>query len=277
MRSSLRLGAVGVLLGTLLPMLLVTAPAQAARPKAKVKTVVALGFDDGDATHFAAAKILNSHGVRGTFYINSGDLNTRGKLSVGQVRALARQGHKIGGHTLHHVRLTDLTAIDQRVDICADRAALLKLKIPVTTFAYPFGANNGDSQQAARFCGYNAARTVGGLAVVPCDYCAPVESMRPAMLYSIRTHGSVNYDTTLNALKKQVTTAERAGGGLLPVVIHKVCARVCGDYSTTEKLLDDFLTWLDSRKKHGTTVRPLEDVVGGKSRPVPDESTWEEF
>ncbi len=273
MRSSLRLGAVGVLLGTLLPMLLVTAPAQAARPKAKVKTVVALGFDDGDATHFTAAKILNSHGVRGTFYINSGDLNTRGKLSVGQVRTLARQGHKIGGHTLHHVRLTDLTAIDQRVDICGDRAALLKLKIPVTTFAYPFGANNGDSQNAARFCGYNAARTVGGLALGS----APVESMRPALLYSVRTYGSVNHDTTLNDLKKQVTAAERAGGGLLPVVVHKVCVRVCGDYSTTEKLLDEFLTWLDSRKKHGTAVRPLEDVIGGRTRPVPDESAWQEF
>ncbi len=277
MRSSLRLGAVGVLLGTLLPMVLVATPAQAARPKHKVKTVVALGFDDGDATHVKAGQILRSHGVRGTFYINSGDLDTKGKLTVGQVRALVRQGHKIGGHTLHHVRLTDLTAIDQRVDICADRAALLKLKIPVTTFAYPFGANNGDSQQAARFCGYNAARTVGGLALGRCDYCAPVESARPAMPYSIRTYGSVNYDTTLNDLKKQVITAERAGGGLLPVVVHKVCARVCGDYSTTEKILDEFLTWLDTRKKHGTTVRPLEDVIGGRVRPVPDESTWQEF
>lgn len=272
MRALVRLGAMGVLFGALLPMVL-GAPAQA-KPKKKTHTVVSLGFDDADASHWRAAQILRKHHMRGTFYINSGDLGQPGKLTAKQVRELAKLGQEIGGHTLNHVRLPDLTALDQRADICADRQALVKLKIRVTTFAYPFGALNADSRNAARFCGYNAARGVGGLAFDPCDWCAVVEPMRPPQLYAIRTYGSINDDTRLADLKRQVTMAERTGG-LLPVVIHKVCARPCGTYSTTERLLDEFLTWLEKRKKSGTVVRPLGEHIGGPNRPVPDESEWQ--
>ncbi|MFF5211295.1 polysaccharide deacetylase family protein [Streptosporangium sp. NPDC000396] len=233
------------------------------------ETVVAIGFDDGDATHVAAARMLQKRGVRGTFYINSATLGNEGKLTRDQVKAIARAGHEIGGHTLNHSRLTELTSDLQREQICDDRRALLGMGYRATTFAYPFGAVDADAMRTAARCGYNAARTVGGLKHWNCpSICPSAEGVPPKNPFRVRTPGSVRDDTSLKQIKQYVLNAEKSGGGLVPLVIHRVCDD-CGLYSVPPKVLDDFLVWLVAREKRGTTVRPLGEVIGGKVRPVP--------
>ncbi|WP_067174332.1 polysaccharide deacetylase family protein [Microtetraspora niveoalba] len=253
------------------------APAAKPRPKATPKsrtrprTVVALTFDDGDRSHTMAAKLLERHGLRGTFYINSGDLGTKGKLTRAQAAAIAKAGHEIGGHTVNHERLTDLAPEEQTETICADRRALLGMGLTVRTFAYPYGAVDASARQAARDCGYNAARTIGGIAQGPCRDCVVAEPTRPERVYEIRTPGSVRESTTLADMKRYVLRAEQSGGGLLPLAFHKVCARGCGTFSVRTAVLDQFLGWLAKRERHGTAVRTLADVTGGRVRPVPEE------
>jgi peptidoglycan/xylan/chitin deacetylase (PgdA/CDA1 family) len=48
---------------------------------AATTTVVSLTFDDGYDNHVTAGQVLAQHGARGTFYINSGDLDTTRHLT----------------------------------------------------------------------------------------------------------------------------------------------------------------------------------------------------
>ncbi|WP_170317042.1 polysaccharide deacetylase family protein [Acrocarpospora corrugata] len=244
------------------------ASAEAAKPK----ITVSLGFDDGDASHAMVGSLLRRYGMRGTFYINSGELGKRGSLTVHQVKVLAKQGHEIGGHTLHHVRLTEVAPLTARKEICQDRKALLKMGFKVRTFAYPYGSESTPVHRMAAYCGYNAARTVGGLTQPGCLECGGyAEPLPPRDKFRIRTPGSVRADNTLEEIQEEVLAAEGKGYGLLPLVFHRICAadEGCGEYSVTPELLEEFLAWLKTRESHGTVVRPLADVIGGKVRPVP--------
>ncbi|MEV8635903.1 polysaccharide deacetylase family protein [Streptosporangium sp. NPDC051023] len=266
-------------MGTLLAMSVVLAmsapvlPAEAARtaaPPRKVTTVVSLTFDDGDATHPSVARMLERRGMRGTFYVNTGAIGHTGKLTRGQVIALARAGHEVGGHTLTHVRLDELTRDEQRGQICDDRRTLVRWGLRPATLAYPFGAVDADAKAVARGCGYDAARTVGGLRRWGCLGCPAGETPRPKDRYGIRTPGSVREDTSLRQLKQQVLNAEKGGGGLLPLVFHRVCD-ACGVYSVPPKVMNEFLDWLAARGTRGTVVKTLEEAVGARYRPLPPE------
>ncbi|WP_214106477.1 polysaccharide deacetylase family protein [Acrocarpospora catenulata] len=246
-------------------------PAQAAKPKPATKPnlIVALGFDDGDGSHWLVGKLLKKHGLTGTFYVNSGTLGKRGMLTRKQVMALAQAGNEIGGHTVRHVRLTDLSPSVARKEICQDRKALLGMGLKVRTFAYPYGAESERVWQLARHCGYNAARTVGGLTQPGCLECGGVaETLPPRNEFRVRTPGSVRAENTLEEVQEEVLAAEEKGG-LLPLVFHRVCAEGCGEYGIPPQLLDEFLGWLAARAQDGTVVRTLDTVIGGKVRPVP--------
>ncbi|WP_329090932.1 MULTISPECIES: polysaccharide deacetylase family protein [unclassified Streptosporangium] len=243
------------------------AHAATARPSKKIKTVVALTFDDGDSSHPAVARMLEKRGMRGTFYVNTDTVGGEEKLTRRGLAEIARKGHEIGGHTLTHVRLTELTQSEQEGQICDDRRALVAWGYRPTTLAYPFGAVDSDAMAVARRCGYDAARGVGGLKEWGCPDCPAGEALRPKNRYDIRTPGSVREDTLLRHMKQQVLNAEK-GGGLVPLVFHRVCDD-CGLYSTTPRLLGQFLDWLVTRKPHGTVVRTLQSAVGARYRPLP--------
>jgi peptidoglycan/xylan/chitin deacetylase (PgdA/CDA1 family) len=249
-------------------------PAQAssevsAKPPKKVSTVVSLTFDDGDVTHLAVARMLEKRKMRGTFYINTETIGDELKLTRAQVASIAKGGHEIGGHTLTHARLSELLPGEQRVQICDDRRTLAAWGYRATTLAYPFGAEDGDAKKVARECGYDVARTVGGLKEWGCPRCPAAEISRPKDRYGIRTPGSVRDDTSLREIKQQVLDAEKTGG-ILSLVFHRVCDG-CGVYSVPPKILDEFLGWLATRKSHGTVVKTMHDALGAKYRPLPSQ------
>ncbi|GAA3444667.1 polysaccharide deacetylase family protein [Planomonospora venezuelensis] len=257
-------------LTALILLLVSAAPAHASGAGAPEKrgVIVSLTFDDGDATHVLAARMLQERGMRGTFYVNSATLGDERKLTRRQLAAIAKAGHEIGGHTLDHTRLTELTPERQREQICEDRRALLAMGHRVTTLAYPFGAVDTDAMRTARQCGYTAARTVGGLRLWDCPACPAAETLPPRNPFRVRTPGSVRDTTVLRQLKQQVYNAEKGGGGLLPLVLHRVCDD-CGVYSTSPEVLGDFLDWLATRKSRGTTVKPFAAAFDPAVRPVP--------
>ncbi|WP_449063556.1 polysaccharide deacetylase family protein [Planomonospora algeriensis] len=272
MKTSGHLAGVATALALLVPSGLPAHAAQAAAPGKPVKprTIVSLTFDDGDASHAAAARLLERHGMRGTFYVNSGTIGRKGKLTGRRLAAIAKAGHEIGGHTLDHSRLTELSPDEQRTRICDDRRALTELGHRVTTLAYPFGAVDADARRTARSCGYGAARTVGGLRGWGCSGCPGAESLPPADRWAVRTPGSVGEDTQVRQMRQQVLNAEKAGGGLVPLVFHRVCDG-CGTYSTTPERLAEFLGWLEKREGRGTVVRTMAQAIGGRPRPLPAE------
>ncbi|MFI6508310.1 polysaccharide deacetylase family protein [Streptosporangium sp. NPDC050855] len=233
----------------------------------KVRTVVSLTFDDGDSTHPAVAGMLERHGMRGTFYVNTDTVGGEEKLTRRELARIAKKGHEIGGHTLTHVRLTELTRSEQETQICDDRRRLVSWGYRPATLAYPFGSVDSDAKAVARRCGYDAARGVGGLKEWACPACPGAETLRPRDRYDIRTPGSIREDTLLRHMRQQILNAEKTGG-LVPLVFHRVCDD-CGLYSVTPERMNDFLGWLKDRRSRGTVVKTLKDAVGARHRPLP--------
>jgi len=62
-----------------------------------------------------------------------------------------------------HPDILRLGAEELRRQICDDRTTLLGLGFAVRNFAYPFGAASPEIEEVVKGCGYNSARTLGGL------------------------------------------------------------------------------------------------------------------
>ena len=134
------------------------------------RTVV-VTIDDGYVdTAAVAGPILRRFGLRATvFLVSSPDerrsagvdaaLADRPMLGVEQAHRLPAETFEIGSHTRTHPDLTTISAIDARREICDSKAELERgLGIPVTGFAYPFGASNATVRELVEGAGYAAAR-----------------------------------------------------------------------------------------------------------------------
>ncbi|GAA2524509.1 polysaccharide deacetylase family protein [Pilimelia columellifera] len=235
------------------------------------QTVVSLTFDDGVRNHYTeATPILDEHGARGTFYVNSGRIGATNFLTQEDLEEMDATGHEIGGHTVDHADLPTLSPDDQRRSICNDRADLIARGFPVTSLAYPFGDATATTEQIAQECGYHSARGVGGLrTATACHGCPWSESVPPAKKFLTRATASVKNTTTLDDLKAYVTNAESNGGGWVQFVIHHVCEADCGGvYTMKPDLLDDFMTWLAPRADDNTVVKTVHEVMGGEVKPA---------
>ncbi len=272
MRASLRrwrgIAVVLVLVAALAGWSTAVAPEPARA--AVAPTVVSFTFDDGDVDQLAAEQVLNRYGMKGTFFIISGAVGQPGYFSRADLDALAASGQEIGGHTVSHLNLADVPLAEARRQVCMSRETLSRWGFHVTSFAYPDGAFTSAVEAVVRDCGFNSARAVGGLAapIGRCPDCAPVESVPPADPYAVRSSGEVDTSWTLADLEQVVTTAERHGGGWVPLVFHHVCASGCGSLAINTATFDSFATWLAQRQSLGTVVRTVNDVVGGRVRPV---------
>ena len=257
-RLATRLSALALPVLVLIVLLPQGAGATTAAAQAAGETVVSLTFDDGTASQYVARSVLAAHGMHGTFYVNSGRLDTDDSyyMTWAQVHGLADDGNEIGGHTSHHVNVTQSDPTETQRQICTDRSNLLAAGFQVTNFAYPYGANNAASQAYAQACGYNSARTTSQIA------SPPVESIPPPNPYATRIAGSGNTATSLAMLQSYVTQAEQAGGGWVTLVFHQICD-ACDPNSIT---LSDFVAlvdWLEQRSANGTVVKTVDEVVGG--------------
>lgn len=116
-------------------------------------------------------------------------------------------------------------------------------------------------------CGYNAARTVGGLQRPACTYA---ETTPPRSAFDVLSADEVLAGTTLSDLQRDVTTVEHLGGGWLPTVLHRLCATPCGAYGLDPGTLTAFRDWLAARRSTGTVVRTVREVVGGPVAASPD-------
>ncbi len=223
-------------------------------------TIVSLTFDDTDADQMQAAGMLAAHGMHATFYANASRLDQPGYLTRAQALELVRAGHEIGGHTVSHRHLSQLSPDDQRREICDDRTAWIALGVPVTTFAYPYGDHDATTERVARECGYRAARRVGNLVAPSCPDCGVAETVPPLDPFSMRTPPSLRIDTPLSDAQGFVTRTEEHGGGWVILVMHHVCDR-CDKFSVTPATLGALLDWLGSRKPRGTVVKTVAEVL----------------
>ena len=98
--------------------------------------MVSLRSDDSWADQYEARSTLAAHGIRGTYYVNTGRTGTSGFMSWAQLVVLDADGHEIAGHTLDHVDLVAATATEARRQVCDDRQNLVSRGFVSKIFAY---------------------------------------------------------------------------------------------------------------------------------------------
>ena len=244
-------------------------PASAVTPtQSGAPVVVSLTYDDGVADQLQTDSMMAKYGMNGTFYINSGRLGSSGYMSAADAIDLQTHGNEIAGHTVSHADLPTLAPDEAKRQICNDRTNLLQAGFQVKNFAYPYGDENPSVQQAVNDCGYNSARGVGDV-VSPgtCSGCPYSETMPARNSMALRTPDSIKEYTSLLDMQNYVLQAEQNGGGWVVLVMHHVC-RGCDPYSVPPVQLDSFLSWLSARQARGTTVKTVDQVVGGSLKPA---------
>ncbi|MFF0910458.1 polysaccharide deacetylase family protein [Microbacterium enclense] len=248
--------------------LTVLAPEPAA---AATRTVVSLTFDDANASQLNALPALRTTGLKATFYVPSGFIGAAGYMTRADLTGLKNAGHEIGGHTVNHPDLAQISVDEARRQICTDRKNLASWGFTVRSFAYPFASSTPQVEQAVADCGYSSGRLLGDIrSRFGCDQCSYAESIPPADPRALRALDQVDKTWTLADLKQGVLNAERNGGGWVQYTFHDVCANACSDLAVTPTVFAQFAAWLKGRQAAGTVVRTVGDVVGGAAKPLVD-------
>jgi peptidoglycan/xylan/chitin deacetylase (PgdA/CDA1 family) len=212
------------------------------------KVTISFTFDDGNDTQYAALPVFARYGMHSTLYINSGLVGTRDIMTWSQIREFADAGHEIGGHTAHHVGLTEVTETEARAELKADIDAFQARGLPrPVSFAYPYGYWGTEEARWVKEAGYASARTTDVFTREPNP---------PANPYAVRViQASLDGSEGLASLQRDVQAAEAAPGKTwLVYLMHDF-------YSPIDEEIDDFLRWLQPRSANGTVVKTMREVV----------------
>lgn len=268
-RRRLRLAIAAVALAAIpLAGLVAVAPSPA---QAATRTIVSLTFDDANANQLNALPALKANGMKATFYVPSGFIGAAGHMTRADLTNLASAGHEIGGHTVNHPDLAQVSVDEAKRQICTDRKNLTSWGFTVRSFAYPFASSTPDVEKAAADCGYNSARLLGDIrSRFGCADCAYAESTKPAAPFALKALDQVDSTWTLDDLKQGVTNAEKNGGGWVQYTFHDICADACSDLAITPTVFSQFVSWLKTRQAAGTVVKTIGSVIGGTTKPLVD-------
>lgn len=128
--------------------------------RSKKIVVVSTSWDDGDRSDLRVAEILSEHGLAGTFYVPLEPFRAGSELSVQQIRGLAAESFEIGGHTVSHRSLTELSHNEQAREVSECKRILEdRLDAEVKSFCYPNGKLNRETVRCVERAGYQGART----------------------------------------------------------------------------------------------------------------------
>jgi peptidoglycan/xylan/chitin deacetylase (PgdA/CDA1 family) len=107
-----------------------------------LQKALTFSYDDGTVHDRTLVEIFNTHGVRGTFHLNSGLLDKPNKLTSREIATLFK-GHEVSAHTVTHPDLRVQPAESITREILDDRRALEDwVGYPVRGMSYPFGTCN---------------------------------------------------------------------------------------------------------------------------------------
>lgn len=118
-------------------------------PRLFQQPLISVTFDDGfETTYTDAMPILQKRGIRTTQYLLSGVENDPLYLDWRQIKAIQRQGHEIGCHTIDHpdLQLLDNKELLRQLTGCKQTMEAHIGK--VTSFASPYGSANANTLQA---------------------------------------------------------------------------------------------------------------------------------
>jgi peptidoglycan/xylan/chitin deacetylase (PgdA/CDA1 family) len=147
---------------------------------------VLITFDDGNLDNYTTAfPIMQKYGYSGVVYIVGGYMGAPEFMNADQIREMTRAGWEVGSHGMTHTDLTTLNSEEQRYEIVESRTLLEKaLRVPVRSFAYPFGSNTPTILDYTYLASY-----IAGMGLGPTS-----EQIRPNLFTLQRRDVSSAYD-----------------------------------------------------------------------------------
>ncbi|MBQ6416055.1 MAG: polysaccharide deacetylase family protein [Butyrivibrio sp.] len=134
-------------------------------PEGKHK-VLTLSYDDGKIPDRRLLSILNEHGIKGTFNLNSGlennsfDQAYNERIPCSEYKELYK-GHEVASHTVTHPTIARCPKEQMVLQVIEDRRALEKIMgYTVRGLAYPNGSYDDNVVEALKACGIRYGRTV---------------------------------------------------------------------------------------------------------------------
>jgi peptidoglycan/xylan/chitin deacetylase (PgdA/CDA1 family) len=121
---------------------------------------VTTSWDDGDPSDFKIADLLRSRKLPGTFYVPITGYQGRRTVSANDLRELCSKGFEIGGHSVSHVSLSNLSRKKVKYEV-RDCKQMLEQTLgeKVLVFCYPNGRFDADVVREVYAAGYRGART----------------------------------------------------------------------------------------------------------------------
>ncbi len=128
-------------------------------PGGKAKALT-MSYDDSHIQNRRLVNIFNHYGIKGTFHLNTGFLDTEPYLHSSEITGLF-EGHELSVHTVSHPRLTSVPNETIVEEIMEDRKKLEQLAgYPVRGMSYPYGNYNKYLLQTLPMLGIEYSRTV---------------------------------------------------------------------------------------------------------------------
>jgi peptidoglycan/xylan/chitin deacetylase (PgdA/CDA1 family) len=134
------------------------------------KKPVVITFDDGYQDLYTYAfPVMKEFGMRGVIFVvgdrqmrtnewDEGFYATYPLLNDEEILEFHEAGFEIGAHSMHHFRLTEMTADEAWEELHQARIATeILLNAPVLTFSYPYGLVNSELKKMASDAGYSVA------------------------------------------------------------------------------------------------------------------------
>jgi len=106
------------------------------------RPLVSVTFDDGLESQFKdAIPVLDKYGIKATFFLASGLLDSQDHLTPSQVVKIVKDGHSLGSHGVNHIYLNNLSNEKLNYELKNSQELLSsKFNYPVIDFALPYGA-----------------------------------------------------------------------------------------------------------------------------------------
>ena len=132
-------------------------------PQGKRKALT-FSYDDGQSFDGRLAELLRSHGMKGTFHLNSGRLGLRRGDEVYISREEVKEvyaGHEVACHGVEHRNLPTITRQQVILEIQEDRKVLEEVTGGlVQGMSYAFGNYNQEIMDIAKALGIKYSRTI---------------------------------------------------------------------------------------------------------------------
>lgn len=122
-------------------------------PLAPDKPLLSISFDDAPLTaSLEGAKILESRGLHGTYYVSPGlagaDLPMGLSANTEDYQRLSKAGHEIACHTYSHLDCGRATAMEVVADVSRSLETFEAWGLPPpTSFAFPYGDVSADAKR----------------------------------------------------------------------------------------------------------------------------------